>query len=162
LKTITQEGTFESRELFRKAEDSIKRNNFEQAEALLQETLKIEPANPIYLSHLGLCIGILGDPAKGEEICRQAIRLNKDESILYVNLGRVLISQGNRQAAWENFERAYKLDNTSAPAALELSKLGVRRKPVLPFLSRDHALNIYFGKLRHKLLMSRKRGLKKL
>jgi hypothetical protein len=49
------------------------------------------------------------------------------------------------------FTKAYRMDNTNAPAALELSRMGVRKKPVIPFLGRNHPLNKYLGKLRHRL-----------
>jgi len=52
------------------------------------------------------------------------------------------------------------VDNTSAPAALELSRMGVRKKPVISFLARNHPVNVYLGKLRHWLREKRAGDLK--
>ena len=155
--------TFESREFYIKAETNIKRNNYGEALKLLEQALKISPENPVYLSTMGLCESMMGDDAKGERMCRMALKLAGQERdpMLYVNLGRVLIERGDRMQARENLMKAYKLDNTNAPAALELSRMGVRKKPVIPFLDRDHPLNRYFGRLRHKLMEQRTEGLKK-
>jgi len=94
-------------------------------------------------------------------MCRRAIKLSPLVPILFVNLGRVLVESGRRKEARECFMRAYEIDNTNAPAALELSKMGIRRRPVLPFLSRNNPLNIYLGKLRCKIYEFRNPGLKK-
>jgi Flp pilus assembly protein TadD len=160
LATKTQEfteGTFESRELFRKAEIFIQRADYKGATSLLNAALKIAPENPVYMSHLGLCIGMLGNRMLGEKLCRKAIMLSPTSPILFVNMGRILLEQGNRQEAREQFMHAYKLDNTSAPAALELSRMGVRRRPVIPFLKRGNSLNILLGKFRAWLLLHKQR-----
>ena len=155
--------TFESREFYVKAEANIKRNNYCEALKLLEQALKISPENPVYLSTMGLCESMMGDPAKGERMCRMALQLSGRERdpMLFVNLGRVLLERGERMQARENLMKAYKMDNTNAPAALELSRMGVRKKPVIPFLGRDHPLNKYLGNLRHRLKESRTEGLKK-
>ena len=158
METLIQDGTFESKELFDKAEASIRRGNFSRAAEFLKSALKIDPDNPVYLSHLGLCIGLNGNKLEGEEICRKAIQLSSKNPVLHVNLGRVLVAQNRRRDAWECFTRAYKMDNTNAPAALELSRMGVRKKPALPFLSRNHPLNIRLGKLRYKIREYRRRN----
>jgi Tfp pilus assembly protein PilF len=106
---------------------------------------------------------MMGDPLKGEKMCRAALNLaGRDrDPMLYVNLGRVLLDRGDRMKAREYFMKAYRKDNTSAPAALELSRMGVRKKPVFPFLARNNPLNIYLGKLRHRIREKRSAGLKK-
>ncbi len=142
---------FESREFFHKAQASIHRSNFKRAASLLKEALKIAPGNPNYMSHMGLCMGMMGNLRESEIMCRKAITLAPLKPILLVNLGRVLLEQGKREGARKAFKRAYEIDDTHAAAALELSRMGVRRKPVIPFLHRNHPLNIYLGKLRHSI-----------
>jgi tetratricopeptide (TPR) repeat protein len=154
--------TFESQDLFRRAEACIVRRNFDKAEELLAEALKISSENPIYLSYYGLCLGMRGDLAQAEKICRKAAKLNPASPIILVNLGRIILDEGYRKEARDLFSRAYELDNTNSPAALELSGMGVRRQPVIKFLGRSHPLNVTLGKFRHRLLGYRKPGLKKL
>jgi Flp pilus assembly protein TadD len=144
---------FESREFFHKAKASIQRSNFERAASLLKEALKIAPGNPNYLSHMGLCMGMTGNLREGEIMCRKAVTLDPLRPILLVNLGRVLLEQGKREEARKAFTRAYEIDDTNAAAALELSRMGVRRKPVIRFLPRSHPLNVCLGKIRHRVLV---------
>lgn len=146
-----EEETFESREIFSKAEMFIKKGDYAKATILLNEALKISPTNSLYISHLGLCIGMQGNMIAGEHMCRKAISLSPFVPIHFVNLGRVLLKENRRQEAREAFVRAYELDNTNAPAALELSRMGIRKRPVLPFLSRNHPLNVFLGKVRHNV-----------
>ncbi len=155
--------TFESREFYIKAEANIKRNNYGEALGLLEQALKISPEHPVYLSMMGLCESMMGDSAKGEKMCRMALQLAgcERDPMLYVNLGRVMLERGDRIGARENYMKAYRRDNTNAPAALELSRMGVRKKPLISFLGRDHPLNKCLGKLRHRLRENRTEGLKK-
>ena len=155
--------TFESREFYVKAEAHIRRNNYSEALKLLEQAIKISPENPVYLSAMGLCESMMGDPAKGEKMCRTALNLagRERDPMLYVNLGRVVLDQGDRCQARDYFMKAYRIDNTNAPAALELSRMGVRKKPVIGFLGRNHPLNKYLGKLRHRLKERRAGELKR-
>lgn len=156
--------TFESRELYAKAEAHIRRNNFGKALTLLREALKIAPDNPRYASSMGLCIAMQGDHAEGERLCRSAIAAagqDRMDPILLVNLGRICLKRGDRQNARDYLLKAYQLDPTHPATALELSSMGVRRKPVLPFLGRNHPLNIRLGKLRYQLRERRHKGLKR-
>ena len=154
--------TFESQELYRRAGACMQKRNFEKAEGLLSEALKICPDNALYLSNYGLSVGMLGDLREGEKLCRKAIKLAPSLSILHVNLGRIFMEQDNRKDARNCFARAYELDNTSSAAALELSGMGVRRPPVIRFLRRDNPLNIWLGRVRHRMIGYRKLGWKKL
>jgi Flp pilus assembly protein TadD len=151
-KTLTEKETFESLEFFSKADACIKRGNYKRAAAILNEALKIAPENPVYLSHLGLCICMEGNLQAAESMCRKALHSSPLNPVLLVNLGRVLVEQGRRKEARDLLTRAYALDNTNAQAALELSRMGVRRAPVLRFLKRSHPLNIILGKIRYKVI----------
>jgi Flp pilus assembly protein TadD len=153
--------TFESQELFRRAEVNIQRRNFDKAKELLEEALKISPENPTYLSYQGLCIGMLGDLTEAQKLCQKAAKLSPVSPIILVNLGRILLAQGRRKEARDQFSRAYDIDNTSSAAALELSGMGVRRPPVIGFLPRNNPLNKHLGKMRHRVIGYKKLGWKK-
>ncbi|MBN1884533.1 MAG: tetratricopeptide repeat protein [Candidatus Krumholzibacteriota bacterium] len=161
MTTTLDTETFESRDLFRKAEIHFRRNKYARAAGLLTEALKISPNHPLYLSYLGVCVAMRGDVEGGEKMCMTATAMRSKEPMMYVNMGRVLLCRGQRQEAREHFMRAYRMDNTNAPAALELSRMGVRRRPVLKFLPRNHPLNVYLGKLRHRISCWRSQELKK-
>jgi Flp pilus assembly protein TadD len=152
MPTAVETEPYETRELFRRAEMQINRGRFREASSILTQALKLAPDNPIYISQLGFCVGMLGNLPDGEKMCRRAHKMAPTIPIVLVNLGRILVEKGLRQEARVLFAQAYQIDNTSSPAALELSRLGVRKPPVLPFLNRRHILNKYLGILRHRLL----------
>jgi len=152
--------TFESQELFRRAEACIVRGKFDKAEEFLAAALMISSENPIYLSYSGLCIGMRGDLGEAQKLCSKAAKLSPRSPIILVNLGRVLLEQGFRKEARDFFSRAYSLDNTNSPAALELSGMGVRRQPVIRCLARSHPVNLMLGRMRHRLLGYKKPGWK--
>ena len=160
---VEEKETFESRELFIKAENLIRKGDYTRAAVLVNESLRISPDNPLYISAMGLCCGMKGNLVEGEKMCRKALSMSDGkEPLLLVNLGRVLLGRGARKEARSCFSKAYALDNTNSPAALELSRMGVRKKPVLPFLDRNNALNVQLGKIRYRIMLSRKKELKKL
>jgi Flp pilus assembly protein TadD len=154
--------TFESQDLFRRAQVLVQKRNYERAESLLAEAIKIVPDNARYLSYYGLCIGMLGRAGEGENLCARALKLDPSSPIACVNLGRLRLMLGNRKEAHELFSRAYAMDNMQSAAALELSAMGVRRQPVIPFLSRDNPLNLLLGRFRHRILGFKQPTWKKL
>jgi tetratricopeptide (TPR) repeat protein len=159
--TSTESDTFESRERYRAAEAAAKRGNYRRAAGLLNDALKISPDNPTYLSMLGYCIGMQGNIEVAAKMCRKAAKSAPTVPAVHVNLGRVLFEMGARREAREALMRAYKLDNTNAAAALELSRMGVRRQPVIRFLGRNNPANRLLGKLRHYILQKKAQTLKK-
>ncbi len=156
-----QNETFESQELFRRAEACIVRGRFDKAEEFLAEAIRISSENPLYLSYYGLCVGMRGDLLEAQKLCCKAVKLAPRSPIILVNCGRIWLAQGCRKEARDHFTRAYSIDNTNSAAALELSGMGVRRPPVFGALGRNHPLNCFLGRLRHRLLGYRKPGLKK-
>jgi len=156
--TLTEKETFESRNLYIKAAGSVKRGNFRNGISYLREAVKIAPDNPDYLSLLGLCSAKDGDISGGKSLCSRAVSLAPDEAVPYVNLGRVLLEEGRRQEARTVLLKAYRIDRRNVEVALELSHMGIRRNPVLSFLSRSHPLNVYLGRLRHSFLTWLKRS----
>lgn len=151
MTTLMEMDTFESRELFGRAEIQINKGRLREASSLLMHALKISPDNPVYVSYLGYCIGMLGNIEGGVKMCQRAAQMAPAIPIVLVNLGKILVETGRRQEARKLFAQAYRIDNTHSPAALELSRLGVRKQPVLPFLGRENILNKYLGIFRHRI-----------
>ncbi|MBN2185004.1 MAG: hypothetical protein JW746_06715 [Candidatus Krumholzibacteriota bacterium] len=152
MRKIIEKENFESGEFYKKAQARIQRGAFDEAAMLINEALKMHPDDPYFLSMLGFCTGMRGNLFAGEKMCRQALEMAKDKDpVFYVNIGRLLLSGGNRVEARKYFMKAYRIDNTNSPAALELSRMGVRKRPIVRFLERDHPLNIWLGRIRHSL-----------
>jgi uncharacterized protein HemY len=88
---------------------------------------------------------------EGVKLCRHAIKVEFYQPENYLNLARTLLLLNDRQGAVSAVQRGLKID-PHQPQLVELSReLGIRRRPVLPFLSRTNPLNRFLGSLRHTL-----------
>jgi Flp pilus assembly protein TadD len=154
--TEVRNGTHESNALYNRALELLNRNRGEAARKQLEAALQICPRHPGYLSLYGLCIAIeSGDFESARRICESAVRMNPKDPVGRVNLGKVLRLQGDNGAAYSEFLSAWRMDKQHPAPAAELSRMGIRRPPVLPFLSRSHWLNVRLGKIRAQLLRMR-------
>ena len=151
-------GTHESNALFNRALEMLNRNKVSVARKELERALQICPQQPSYLSLYGLCVAVESeDYESARRICEKAVRMSPSDPLNRVNLGKVFRLEGNAGAAYGEFLAAWKLDRMHPAPASELSRMGIRRPPVLRFLPRSHWLNIRLGKLRAALIRTRTR-----
>jgi hypothetical protein len=82
-----------------------------------------------------------------------AIRRDVFRAELFLNLGRVYLMARDRRSAYEAFTMGLRIDRRDPRLRRELRRMGVRRRPVLPFLDRGHAVNRWLGRFmaRHGL-----------
>jgi Flp pilus assembly protein TadD len=144
--------THESQALFNRAQEQISRNRFREALHHLRQALEIAPYNPQYLSLYGYCLA-KDRQAYGTatDLCRRALRLKPSDPDILVNLGRVLRLSGDNSNAHGTFIKAWERRKGHSGAATELSRMGIRRRPVLPFIPRSHWSNKYLGILRARI-----------
>ncbi len=106
----------------------------------------------VFYSYLGY--GIARFEGKGREglaLCRHAIKVQFYEPENYLNLARIYLLRNRRYRAVQALQRALKL-NPRHGAAVQLAReIGLRRRPLIPFLPRGNFLNRYLGMLRHSL-----------
>lgn len=149
-------GTHESNVLFNRALELLNRNKVDAARKQLEMALQICPQQPSYLSLYGLCVAVESeDYESARRICEKAVRMSPNDPLNRVNLGKVLRLEGNTGAAYGEFLTAWKLDRMHPAPASELSRMGIRRPPVLGFLPRSHWLNIRLGRLRANMIRMR-------
>jgi Flp pilus assembly protein TadD len=144
--------THESKVLFNQAIELLSRNRTPEATRKLEEALQIAPKNSAYLSYYGLCIAMDRDDFDAAvKLCERAVRLNPNDPIGRVNLGKVYRLQGSNAAAYEEFIEAWETDRLHPAPAAELSRMGIRRPPVIRFLPRSSWPNVLLGRLRAKV-----------
>ncbi len=106
----------------------------------------------LFYSYLGY--GIARYERRGKEglaLCQHAIKVQFYEPENYVLLARVYLLRERRGKAVDALQRALKLNNRH-PDALKLAKeIGYRRRPVIPFISRNNPINRALGRMRHSL-----------
>jgi hypothetical protein len=71
-----------------------------------------------------------------------------------LNLGEVYASAGLREKALDMLDEALELFGEDARLKRARGMVDNRRKPLLPFMGREHFLNRELGKLRHRALKS--------
>jgi tetratricopeptide (TPR) repeat protein len=112
-----------------------------------------------YLSFYGLCLALEADrPRDGAELCRQAIGLEFYNADLSWNYGRVLLALERRKEAYQAFLKGLAVQKNHQGILREISRMGWRKRPIVPFLDRKNPVNIALGKM---LRESRKDGAKR-
>lgn len=102
-------------------------------------------------SYYGMVLAVVrGDMARGRALCEEAVADGPLDADLYANLALVYIRCRRRGLAVEALQTAVSIDPEHAGALAQLDRLGRRRRPVFPFLSRRHPLNKIAGRLRHR------------
>ena len=151
-----RESTHESNALYNRAIELLNRNRADDARKQLEQALQICPRNPAYLSLYGLVVAIDADDFESaRRICEKAVKMSPKDPLSRVNLGKVFRLQGDNGSAYEEFLAAWQLDKLHPAPAAELTRMGIRRPPVLRFLPRSHWANKLLGRLRSQVLRLR-------
>jgi tetratricopeptide (TPR) repeat protein len=126
-----------------------------EAMALFEAAIEIErrrgvgSVQPRYLSYYGLCLAIeRNEIREALQYCREALTLESFNSDIRCNLGRVLLRAGRRREAYNCFRRSLSLETGHTATLRALKVMGLRRRPVVPFLARANPLNVLLGRLR--------------
>lgn len=144
--------TAESQVLFNTALSRIKSNRYHEALSHLSAALRIAPGNPEYISYFGLCVAHAErNYDRALKLCQHAVEEVRDDPVFRVNLSRVHRLKGDNRAAYEQLQRAWRLDRRHPVTAAELTRMGIRRPPFIRFLRRDNVINRYLGRLRAAL-----------
>jgi predicted Zn-dependent protease len=109
-----------------------------------------EPDNPYYMSYLGLAVAASDQKwAEAEKLCQSAMRINRRQAQLYLNLAEVYVAADRRQAAADILARGLHYAPHDIRLKMALDRLAIRRPPVLSFLPRKNMLNRSLGIVRH-------------
>ena len=119
------------------------------------------PSDPFFHSYCGYLMSVVERrPKEGSVMCEEAINMLKRSKstdfffflpLFYLHLGRAYLSGDRKEAAIKAFLQGLKYDRSDGDLLSEVRGLGIRRRPVFPFLERNHPINKYLGKMRHRL-----------
>ena len=116
-----------------------------------QEAVMLEPHSKGYLSYLGVAVAHAERKySDAEQLCRRAIEAEYHRPEHYFNLGEVHLLAGRKSDAMKCFNQSLSWNPNFEAAQDALRKLGVRKPPVLPMLSRSHPVNVILGKALRK------------
>jgi hypothetical protein len=106
-----------------------------------------------YYAYLGYGIARFEDRVReGLRLCERAVKQEFYRVDNYAMLARTALLANNRHKAVVAVERGLAVDRQDQGLLKLKRDMGVRRPPVLPFLSRESALNRLLGRLRHAVL----------
>lgn len=125
----------------------------EAIECFYRACQRVTPADPYFFKY-SACYGLavlLGGDRQGLDICRLAAQKTPGDVDVALNLVRAEAFMANRKAAIYTLEQYLRLESEHHGLRAMQQKLGVRGRKPIPFLSRNHYLNVVLGKwLRRK------------
>jgi len=140
------------RNIVRLAAGALERGDLAEAEQYLRHGLEREPEHLKCLAYLSICVATRsGQRAQAEKLARKLIHEYPNDATARYALGMVHLTGGKRRLAFDCFSQARELTVGDGLLAGQLQAAEPRRDPVLSFVSRDHPLNIWLGRMRAKL-----------
>ncbi len=112
-----------------------------------------DPQNARYRSSYALALALVRGQFMGAvELGRAAIREEFYNADLYLNLARIYLAFGFKAEAVHFLRRGLMVDPDHERIGRKLCELGVRRRPPIRFLPRDHPLNRIAGRLQARVM----------
>ncbi len=146
------DATFSSEEHFRRGQQALDAGTHAEALEHFRSAHRLDPSSARVRSYYGLCLGLAERRFdKSLELCRSAAKEEFFNPLLYHNLARVHLAFGFKSEALRYLRRGLMIDPACEAITGELSRLGLRRRPALGFLRRQHPLNRWLGRLRNRV-----------
>lgn len=142
------------KQLLERGKDALGHGDHDLARRTLAEAFEAATGDPEVMSSYGLALVLDGvDWMRGVELCEAAVRKagGATPPALRWNLARAYMGTQYRMQALEALRKLAAVAPNHAGLGAAFESLGVRRKPVVPFLSRSNSLNKYLGFARHRL-----------
>lgn len=98
-----------------------------------------------------LCLGHTHELRRGLELAKRAQVSDPRNPNVYWCLAQLHLLGGSRKDAIETVERGLRAAPDNFALLRMRKRLGVRQPTPLPFLARNHGLNVRLGRLMHKL-----------
>ncbi len=139
------------------AEAAIASRAYYTARAYLENAMRHHADDPRVLALFGYVLAMgFRNYVEGIRHISRAIQIEEYQPRWHVLAAEVHLRWHNRRAALDALNRALTWDPQYGPAWELRQKMGIRKRPVLPFLPRSHPINVWLGKIRHRLCNARK------
>lgn len=130
--------------LYEKGVEAIDRGDTLSALVFFEKALQVEN-NPSISSYFAYYISKeRGQFSKAVLLCEEAKNKEPENSNIYLNLGRIYLLQNKKEDAVKIFREGMKYGKNQRIIE-ELTKLGIRKPPVIRFLKRSNPINKYLG-----------------
>jgi len=123
--------------------------------SVLDQRSPLDQVPGVVYSFLGYGVArFQGKLREGLKLCEHSLKIEYYEADNHWNLARVQALAGERQNAHQTIDHGLKLNPEHEGLLATQKELGVRKQPVLGFLSRDNPVNVFLGRLRHSMKAS--------
>lgn len=143
------------------AQGLLRKKKEKEAFEVLASALSQYPDDPFIMSYHGCLDAIVNKNCKGGVASCQTAISNLSKRIpfgaefffpvFYLNLARAYLACGKKKEAIDALNKGLKADKENPDIIWQLKRLGLRRKPPLPFLKRSNPINKYIGMLLSKV-----------
>lgn len=141
---------------FKQGLSQLQKGFARDAVARLRSAVDLQPRNAYFVSYFGLALGLAQRQwLEAETLCVKALQLKRTVPQLYLNLADVYEYSGRIGDAVDILCEGLRYTGRDSRIEAALRCYGVRKPPVVSFLSRRNVLNRLLGKMRHAA--SRKR-----
>jgi len=136
--------------LFMKGLEAFDQNNTLSALFYFEKAMNREN-NPVITSCFAFCIAKeRGQLSKAISLCEEAIKKEPENSLHYLNLGKIYLLSNKKEDALKIFREGLRY-GVNQQIVDELERFGARKPPVIPFLKRSNPFNKYLGIVLKKL-----------
>jgi hypothetical protein len=128
-----------------------------EAHSVFSHVHELCPEDTLYGSFYGLTLAVFKkDVDAGLKVCKAAVKNDVVNPEVYWILGQVYSLNGQRTKAYKTLKDGLLIHTDCADLKTALRKLGFRKKRVFSFLTRNHCLNIFAGRMRAKAASGKK------
>jgi hypothetical protein len=136
---------------FEEGRAALGAHNLEAAHAAFGRAYRRDSRDPRLMSFYGVTLVLVEKNSNlGVQLCDQALRAGGLDPELLLNLARVHLALNQRDRVVQVVGRGLELWPDDPRLLAARAALGNRQDPVVPFLSRNHRLNVLLGRLRHR------------
>ncbi len=133
---------------FREGRRLLEESDVDGAFKFFERAYRSDRENADYMSYYGLCVALrYGEIGLGLELCTSAIKKEFHRPEFYLNLGRVYLAAGNRKGAMNALKKGLRYDPENREMNMLLEEMGIRNRPLIPFLGRTNPVNRFLGNL---------------
>lgn len=136
--------------IFRKGLDALENGHIYLALSCFEQAASLD-RTPLHCSYLAFCLAkVRSQFSESICLCKEALKMDPDNAVHYLHLGRIHLMAGQRKKALGVLRRGLQCADNGT-IFQEITLIGERRNPVIASLARNHPLNKYLGLLLTKL-----------
>lgn len=147
---------YSDEELLEAGREGLKMEQWERAKGFLKEYFdrhlaRAQSVPASGLASFALSLGYTRELRRGLELCKRAQISDPRNPYIFWCMAKLQLLDRSRKNAIETVERGLRAAPDNFILLRLRKKLGVRQSPPLPFLNRNHGLNVRLGRLMHRL-----------